>query len=267
MIDYHIHTAFSADSQMDIDLTITTAIKRGLTHIAITDHMDHEHYNPFIKFDLNIQEYSRVIDELKEKYKHQITIAKGVELGLQPYLLDWCRDFLDTNSFDFVIGSIHNVQKQDLYTKFTQNKCKHDCIQGYLLDLQECVTNFDGYSVVGHFDVIRRYIKDEDDEDNTINFEDYLDITTEIFKTLIHKGKGIEINTSGLRKGLGATSPSIEFVKRFCQLGGEILTIGSDAHIPTEIGQDLEAAVVIAKAAGFKYLTTFAQGKPEFHRI
>jgi histidinol-phosphatase (PHP family) len=96
---------------------------------------------------------------------------------------------------------------------------------------------------------------------------DYLDITEEIFKLLIHKGKGIEINTSGLRYSLDSTSPPLEFIQRFKDLGGEIITIGSDAHAPEQIGLGLDIALEMAKSAGFKYVATFSKGIPQFNKI
>jgi len=264
MIDYHIHTAFSEDSDMDMDMAVTTAIQRNLSEIAITDHMDHDYQSPDITFELDTVKYFQTLEEVKERYSSKIRIVKGVELGLQPHILDWCREFTAQNSFDFIIGSIHTVQKQDLYSQFTRGKSKTQCYAEYLSDMYTCVKGFDDFSVLGHFDVIRRYIEDPD---KSFPLGDYLDITEEIFKLLIHKGKGIEINTSGLRYSLDSTSPPLEFIQRFKDLGGEIITIGSDAHAPEQIGLGLDIALEMAKSAGFKYVATFSKGIPQFNKI
>ena len=261
MLDYHVHTNFSIDSDANIESVIESAISKEIKEIAITDHMDYDCKDP----ELDTQRYVLKINELIEKYKDKITIVKGVELGLQPHILDWCEDYLKKYDFNFVIGSIHVVKKLDLYwDDYALNRSKEQCFSEYLSELHYCVKNSSAYSVIGHFDVIRRYIYSVD---RSFPLSEYFDVTNEIFKILIQKGKGIEINTSGLRHNLGSTLPPMKFVKRFRELGGEIITIGSDAHKASDVGYGFKVATEIAKESGFNYITSFKTGTPTFIKI
>ncbi len=174
-------------------------------------------------------------------------------------------DELMKNHYDFVIASSHVVDKCDLCTNdFFEGKTKFMAYLGYFADVLNNVKTCDFFSVYGHIDFINRY---GNYADKKMVYGDYKFITDEILKTLIEKGKGIEINTSGYRYGLGHTHPQFELVKRYKELGGEIITVGSDAHVPEDIAKDFDKAYKMLEEAGFKYLTLFTDKKPEFVKI
>ncbi len=264
--DYHVHTHFSEDGEMSLDEACVAAIKGHVREIAITDHVDIDYPDRNFQFNLEYDAYSDAISKANQKYKGRLNIIMGLEIGLQPHILDECEAFIEDKKFEFIIASLHAVSRKDLYSKtFYEKKDKRTAYTEYLRELLFCIENFEMYDVLGHIDIIRRY---GDYKDNSIKYTDYADLLDAIFKELILRGKGIEINTSGFRYGLEkGTMPDFDLLKRYRELGGEILTIGSDAHKPCHMAAHFALAHSMAKEAGFKYLTRFPLGKPEFLRL
>lgn len=264
MFDFHMHTDFSPDSSMTMVEAIETAIKKKLQIICFTDHVDYDYDGENSEFVINYTDYFQHIEGLRERYKNKIMIRTGVEFGLQPHLADRYTKDMQKSPFDFIIGSIHSVAKTDLYTgSFFNKRNQREAYEDYYRDMRSIIDNFQGYSVIGHLDVIKRYGA----FDVILPFESYRDIVEDILITLIEKGKGIELNTSGIRYKLGDYHPSEDIIKLYHSLGGEIITIGSDAHSPQQIAFDFDNALEFLRKVGFKYVTTFSELKPEFHRI
>lgn len=264
MYDYHVHSSFSADCQVDMKNTIEKAIDLNLNEICFTDHIDYEYCDPSINFDFNLQEYTNRIFELKKLYSDKIKILKGVEMGIQPHIIKKCENVINKNDFDFVICSLHTCDKKDLYTgDFFAGKTPKNAYIKYFEELLYCVKNFESFNVVGHLNILVRYNKEVANE----NIRNYFDILEEIFKTLIGKNKGIEINTSGFRYNLNNIMPTVEVIKFYKELGGEIITTGSDSHIPDTLAQKFDYVYDVLKYVGFKYITTFEKMEPKFVKI
>ena len=264
--DYHLHTEFSIDSSESMENMIEKAIELGLDEIAVTDHEDYT--APFMPYPHNESYeayYSRFL-QLKEKYSSKILLTLGVEIGLGTDLKETIAEFVKKMPFDFIIGSIHGVDSDDdLYQQtFFSGKSKDEAYLRYYQHLLNCIKTTGNFNVVGHFDYVSRYATCENPQHE---YTDYKSIVDEILSELIRRGKGIELNTSGFRYGLGQVHPKIEFLKRYKELGGEILTIGSDAHNKECICQNFDKAYEMLELAGFKYVTVFRQRKPEFVKI
>lgn len=261
LFDYHMHSNFSADSETPMEEMIQSSINKGLTEICFTEHIDYEYPDPTISFDLDIPAYTQELNRMREKYKDIITIKKGVELGVQPYLLERYETLMKAEDFDFVICSIHTADKKDLHSgDFFANRTPEDAYQLYYEELLYCVKNFKQYNILGHIDLVKRY-KALDSKEN------FHDILSEIFKVIIPDGKGIELNASGYAYGLGGPMPSKDILELYKECGGEIVTIGSDAHVPHHVGYNFTEIIELIKSTGFKYITTFDQMKPSFHPI
>jgi len=244
---------------------IRIALQRNVNELCFTDHVDIDYPHPDFRFDLNYEDYLNTYKELRLKYQGQIVLKFGVELGLQPHIKDQNSQYIKHRSFDFVIGSVHGAQKQDLYTgEFMAGKDKH---QAYLENLEEglaCIQDFPDFNVIGHLDLIRRY---GNYSETAMEYKDFKDIVNEIFSILIPRGQGIEINTSGIRYNLGATHPTFDYIKAFKQAGGEVITVGSDSHRPEDLISHFDTAYDMLTQAGFKYITTFDSMKPNFIKI
>jgi len=240
---------------------ILSAIEKGINEIAITDHVDYHvsyeppHYDDLIsKFNI-----------MKEKYKSKINMILGVEIGLENSLADTINEFINSYSFDFIIGSSHSVCQKDLYfDNFFEGMNKKTAYTLYFTEMLKNINSIENFSVYGHIDFISRY---GTYTDKILKYSDYSDIIDEILKTLISKNKGIEINTSGYRYKLNQTYPQYDILKRYKELGGEIITIGSDAHTPDYVADHFEVAYDMLKKADFKYISRFKKLNPFFEKI
>lgn len=261
MFDYHIHSDFSADCETTMEKTIEEAKKQGLQEICFTDHIDYEYPDPTIQFEFDLSAYDKKIKAMQALYQSSIRIKKGVEIGVQPHLLDKYKQLLKQEQFDFVICSMHTAEKKDLHSgNFFKNKTIDEAYQIYYEELLYCVQKFKDFQILGHLDLVKRYTKQT-------SKNDFHDLLRQIFAVIIPDGKGIELNTSGFRYGLESGLPSIDILKLYKECGGEIITLGSDSHVETTLGFGFEAAIDLLKSIGFSYVTTFDKGNPNFHAI
>lgn len=261
MFDYHMHSDFSADCTTKMEDTIESSIKKGLTEICFTEHIDYEYPDETIVFDLDIPAYKQKLAAMRAKYGQQITIKTGVEIGVQPYLLPRYDELLTKETFDFIICSMHTADRKDLHSgNFFAGRTPEEAYQLYYEELLYCVQNFDKYSILGHLDLVKRYKK----LDTDANFHE---IILEIFKTIIPKGKGIEVNASGFAYGLGGAMPSKDILTLYKESGGEIITIGSDAHQAEHVAHRFPEILELLDTIGFKYVATFTDLEPSFHSI
>lgn len=262
--DVHMHCGFSNDSETRPEDMVESAIAKGLSVICFTDHYDKDNLDWGDEAIFDVESYFQKMIELQEEYRDQIDIRIGAEIGMQPYLAEYYQDFMAQHPFDFVIGSVHSVLEHDVALDFFQ---KHSDPEGYKIYFEEMlqdVQKIKSYDVLGHLDYIVRY---SNQGSKRFDLNDYMDIIEEILKQVIAHGKGIEMNMSGLKYGLGAPHPQPEIIKRYRELGGEIITVGADGHIPEHIAYDYHLADDILKSCGFKYYTEFKGRKPLFVKI
>ena len=263
--DYHMHTAFSLDSEADPESMIRGAIKKGLKRICITDHEDHGYIYEGEEFTFNVKNYFQTLKMLREKYKDQIDVRIGVEIGLQPDLGEYYHEYVNQWPFDFVIGSSHVVHGYDPYYKeYFKGREESACYREYFESILENLHAFSEMDVYGHIDYIVRY---GPNQNKYYTYERYQDILDEILRTVIAKGRGIELNTGGFHYGLGEPNPCRAVIRRYRELGGEIITVGADAHGPEKIAYDFDKAAAILADCGFKYYTVFQNRKPEFVKL
>lgn len=269
LVDFHLHTNFSSDSVAKPESIVDSAISLGLKHICITDHNDFDYplEDGKIVFDLDIDKYFPVILQLQERYAKQLRINIGVEQGLTTVNPERIENYAAkyNDIIDFIIGSSHMVYGIDPYFKdYWDGRTMNQGVETYLTSIIEnidCCSNFDVY---GHIDYIIRYLPRELGD---YNYRTHLEMYETILKKLINKGKGIELNSSGFKYGLNQPHPRLELIKFYRELGGEIITIGSDAHAPQHVGIGFDKVPEILEAAGFRYFTVFNKRKPEFIKL
>lgn len=275
MIDCHTHTQFSMDSEADITACIEKAIDMGLSAYAVTDHCEcsawypESHYSDTENFDyFNYEQdfYNSVsaVTELKEKYKN-FNLICGVEMGQPTQDIEVAKKIVADERLDFIIGSMHQLKgEKDFYYMDYENMSAdeiYNLLERYFKEVyQLCKT--DCFDVLGHLTYCLRYMKCRNGINPDISRFD--EIIAESFRILAQNGKGIEINTSGIRQGFGDVFPSLKYVRLFKDMGGEILSIGSDAHTVEDIGKNISEALETAKAAGFARLCYFKKRKPYF---
>ncbi len=262
--DFHLHTSFSGDSEAPMEQMIRRGLDIGLTNICITEHMDRDYPTgeDDLDFNLDTTAYAQRFLELKEKYAPQIDLRFGVELGLQPHLASWHQEYVKSFPFDFIIGSSHVVHGRDpYYSSFYNDRTEDEAYLEYFESILENLKCFSDVDVYGHIDYVVRY---GPNSNQFYSYGKFSDVIDEILKTVIQKGLGIECNTGGIKYGLGHPNPCEEILARYCQLGGEILTIGSDAHTPQHVAYAFDQIPELLKSCGFRYYTIFKNRKPEF---
>lgn len=273
--DMHMHTWFSTDSEACPRDMADEAVRKGLKTICFTDHFDKDNLEWGEEGIFDVDAYFVEMQKLQEEYAGKLNIRIGIELGLRTYLKDYYEELTKKYPFDFVIGSVHNVPyKKDaegniLYTDPAAEKLFTDRTdkKAYRLMMETTLENVrtsDCFQTLGHLDYVVRYGKSREKE---YSYTDYADIIDEILKLLIEKEKGLEVNSAGLKYGLPFAHPHPDVLKRYRELGGEIITIGADAHKPEHIAYDFAKAEEILKSCGFKYYTEFFEQKPVFKQL
>ena len=273
--DYHVHTEFSDDSRYPMEDVIRDAVKMGMDEICITDHVD---YGVKVDWDcgqeiqyrkgdplanVDYPRYMEKIRALKEEYQGKITIRTGMEFGVQMHTIPEFEAMFARYPFDFIILSIHQVEDKEFWTQdFQRGRTQKEYNERYYQEMLDVVKAYKNYSVLGHLDLIKRY-----DEAGIYPFENVKPMIEEILKIVIVDGKGIELNTSFHRYGLSDSMPSREILKLYRELGGEIITIGSDSHKPEHLGAYIDEGHEILKSLGYKQFCTFENMKPIFHDL
>lgn len=260
LVDYHMHSNYSNDSTYELEDLVIEAIRQGLDEICITEHSD---YGSMGNYVVNYDSYYDGFVELKEKYKDKIVMKFGCEFGVQKYTIDKYRNDFKKYPFDFIILSNHQIDDIEFWTyKYQEGKTQKEYNEGYYQAIYDVITEFDNYSVLGHLDMIKRY-----DQLGTYNDENVNGIITKILKHVIKNGKGIEVNTSSFRYNLDDLTPSRYILKLYKELGGKIITIGSDTHEQSHVGCKIEYVMNELKAIGFEYYCTFEKMQPIFHKL
>ncbi|MCF7924931.1 MAG: histidinol-phosphatase HisJ family protein [Candidatus Izimaplasma sp.] len=229
--DNHIHTHFSpdADPAATFEGYIVEAQKKGLDEITFTDHVDFDAKHPLFHEMIDYDAY--VIAFEKVKKASPIPIRLGVEIGYQAHMKNEINQFIEQYPFDFVILSIHYLEEKDLYTQeYFLNKTKQEAYNIYFDTVLDAIKNISQFDVFGHLDYITRYSPFGD-----YNYNDYKAKIDLILKTLIKRNKGIEINTSGYQKEK-RPYPKEVIIKRYLELGGNHVTLGSDSHNMGKLG-------------------------------
>lgn len=274
-IDYHVHTHYSDDSLYPMEECVKDAINLGVQELAITDHVDYGIKNDWDEdkeiiyrgheplANVDYPRWEKEIGYLKEKYKGQVSIKMGMEFGMQVHTIPKYQKLFKKYPFDFIILSIHQVEDKEFWTQdFQRGKTQREIYERYYQEMLNLVKLYKNYSVLGHMDLIVRY-----DQNGTYPFEKIKPIIMKILKQVIDDGKGIEVNTSYHRYGLSDMTPSRDILKLYQELGGTVITIGSDSHKKEHLGAYIEEAKIELKKLGFQYYCTFDQMKPIYHEL
>lgn len=267
--DCHLHSSFSGDSDTPMEKMILGGIARGLTHMCFTEHNDFDYpvteSDPAGKFEVNPDAYLYDFLKFRDKYAGQIKLCFGVELGLQPHLARRNAAFARAHDYDFIIASSHVCNRKDpYYPSFYEGRTQSEAYLEYFGSILENLKSYSDFDVYGHLDYVVRYGPQKDEG---YSYEAYRDIFDRILEQIISMGKGIEINTAGLAKGMRDAHPCTGVLKRYRELGGEIITVGSDAHEPGQIAYAFGRAADILRDCGFRYYAVFEKRRPAFHKL
>lgn len=273
--DYHVHTEFSDDSVYPMEQVVNDAIIMHIDELCFTDHVDYgvkddwdcghpivyRGDEPLANVDYPV--YAHRIHELQEQYRGKIHLKFGLEFGMQVHTIPQYEALFQKYPFDFIILSVHQVEDKEFWTQdFQKGRSQSAYNDRYYEELWNVVKQYQNYSVLGHMDLISRY-----DKNGNYPFWKIEPVISEILKIVIQNGKGIELNTSYHRYGLNDTTPSIDILKRYKELGGEIITIGSDSHKPEHLGAYISEAKQLLLDLDFRYFCTYDKMKPSYHAL
>jgi len=264
--DYHIHTLYSPDSTMDPEEAVRAARASGVTELCFTEHMDLGHHMEMYDRVPDFAGMEETISRLREKYP-EIAIGKGIEVGYISETAEQTAEVLTGQNFDYVLLSTHCVAGMDCgVPESKRGQDKLTAYQRYLETVYESVTDdrlTEYYDCVSHIGYIAKGLHYED---NTFPYEMFPELFDKILLEIIKRGKGIEVNTSGIDRG-GHVLPHASIIRRYRELGGRMITIGSDAHKVQNVGAYIKDAVEIIANAGFEEITLFKNREPRFIKI
>ncbi len=263
--DCHCHSEWSFDGCETTDNICQKAIQLGISVIAVTDHCEvdawknknHEEFGDQTKL---ILESIRHIKDSQQKYSGQIKLLCGLELGQPVHDLVSAQQILTLDKFDFILGSIHNIRNtQDFYWLHYTEEFAEKILYDYFSEVLE-VALWNKFDSLAHLTYPLRYICGR--EKIRVDIRNYFPVIDKIFATLIKNSKALEINTSGLRQEISATMPDEFLLQRYRQMGGELITIGSDAHQCKDIGSGINEGLHILQNLGFDRYYYFEQHQP-----
>lgn len=262
LVDYHVHSNNSFDSKVSVREICETAIEKGINEICITDHFAVKEGLPSNGF-INFKKYSDEIKECKELFKDKIKIKVGLEICEPHENEEELSRIINNIPFDFILGSVHNFDYNIGLYKYMDNNSKEESYRRYFEEVNKvCQSPF--VDVVAHLDLMKRYAFSKH---GNYDFNEYKELLTEVLNNIIVNGKGIEVNTSTLRSTVQETMPSINILQLYYDLGGRIITVGSDGHKLEDIGAGIVRSIEILKEIGFEEIYTFKNRKPEKIKI
>ena len=261
MFDFHMHSRISFDGRADAAAMVAAAEKAGLQEICFTDHMDYDPLAPEQTLQFDVEIYRTTYEELHSK---NVQIRRGMEFGMLPDNACQLKKDAAKYPYDFILGSVHFADGLDIYyDPYWQGKTQHEAERRYLENVLACVRNHADFHVLGHLTYISKAWANP--AKRPVAYADHREVVDEILRILANRGKGMEINTSGMDKS-GDYLPPVACLRRFKELGGQIVTVGSDAHDEKRVGQYCREAAMLAQEI-FGYVCTFAAGNPIFHKL
>ena len=261
MFDYHMHSRVSFDGHDTGEALVRAAIDKGLKEICFTDHLDYDPLGTMGVLAFDTAAYNAEYDHLSSDV---LKIRRGMEFGMTADNVGQFQEDLKRRPFDFVLGSIHFVDDLDVYyPQWWSGKTVLEAERRYLEATLECVRLHDDFDVLAHLTYIAKTTSHP--APRPVPFDAHREIVDEIFRVLAAKGKGLEMNTSGVDR-CGGFLPTADYFRRFKELGGQIVTVGSDAHRTDRVGQySFEACEILKNIFG--YVCTFEGRKPVFHKL
>jgi histidinol-phosphatase (PHP family) len=260
----------SFDGQSTVKELCEDAITKSISIITITDHMEVPEISLGAKSQYGnmmeqIANSVADVEECQSVYKDNLTLLKGIELGEPMHNPKMAEKALQIADFDFVLASVHNLKdEEDFYFIDYSSVDVNKLLARYFDELLDTAQNAD-FDSLAHLTYPLRYIAER--TNISVNLNQFSDVIDNIFKALIDREKALEVNTSGLFKKIKATLPDINLVKRFKELGGKYVTIGSDAHNAMDLAKGIEQGIELVRTCGFEHYTIFENRQPRMIEI
>ena len=269
LFDNHNHSQFSFDGKKTtVEASARAAMTNGLGGICFSDHCDF--YVPPMKGDFEnlVPEYFDIKEQQSEIDRVQtllspdrsFKILKGIEIGMYEDFHKEITETLSGNSFDQIIASVHYIEQTDpYYGGFYDGKTWREAYGKYLETIYREMTWMKDFDIMGHYDYIVRYAPYPE---TSIQYRDFSDIFDAMFKYLIQEGKALEINTKSYMKyGERDVTLDLDVLKRYREMGGEIISLGSDSHDPKRPGDNFSHFAQLLRSLGFRWSAHYEKRK------
>ena len=260
LIDTHTHSIHSFDGNHTCAQMCDGAIANGGAGICITDHCDIE-MKDFKPKEFVEKAYADV-EEMKKDYKGKLLVLNGIELGQGIFRKEYSEEILESHKYDFVLGSIHNLENmEDFYFLDYKQFDIHDLLKRYFEALLK-LAEWNKTDSLAHLTYPLRYIVAR--EHIHVDMTKFDGLINAIFETIISNNKAIELNVSGLFMDMNDTLPNISYIKRFHDMGGKYVTVGTDSHYSERVCVGIDRGLDILRECGYEYFTIFKDRKPVY---
>lgn len=260
--DIHNHSLLSHDGCDEPLEMAARACGLGIKHFALTDHIETEKFD---KWDYAgaVEKSREVFLEIQERFRGKMEVYYGVELGQPLFDLPLAEKLLAEHDYDFVLGSTHRTRTYPRLDRIPDSEeARRRCLDEYFEE-ELRLAEWGKFCSLSHLTFPLRFISG-DVGGHEVDMSRYDAIIDKILETIIGNGIAMEVNSSGIRKGLHEPMPSAEYIKRYYDKGGRMITVGSDAHRVSDVGADIPQVVDMLKAVGFNEICVFRKKQPIF---
>lgn len=278
LADFHVHTEFSDDSVYPMEQVAADAFRLNLDALCFCDHVDYgvkpDAGEQPLRFDpdngkpvtnVDYARYFPEVERVQGLFDGRLEIRAGLELGVQRHTVDQFERVLHTwgDQLDFCLLSVHQVGDKEFWNgEYQQGRDQDDIHRAYYDEMLAVMDAFDSYDSIAHLDLVRRY-----DPFGPMPFERVQDQVAAVLEHAIARGKAIELNTSSWRYGLDDIMPSSDVFRLYRDLGGSLVTLGSDSHRPDHLGAYLRAGQSMLREIGFAEFVTYERHVPRAHPL
>ncbi len=272
LVDCHNHSTLSHDGCDEPIRMAERACGLGIKHFALTDHIE---INKFDKWDFAgaVEKSYGVYLEIKERFEGRMNVYYGAELGQalsDPVLTD---RILSEHDYDFVLGSTHGTKSYPYLNKVPDtDEDRRRCLREYFED-ELALAEWGRFCSLSHLTFPLRFLTVDISRPELkpgwreVDMTEFDGIINKILEVIISKDIALEVNSSGIRKGLGVPMPDAEYISRYRTMGGKLVTVGSDAHRVADVGAGIPEVMTLLKEIGFSEICVFKKKNPTFVKI
>ena len=276
LVDIHNHCNLSSDSAASPEEMARTAFGLGVSHFALTDHIElDEFHDGEWDYWAAIDKMQPTFEKLHAEYNGKMNMYFGVEIGQPMYNLHVAEKILSEHDYDFIIGSVHRTCHYEHMGKIPDNEFDRKRVMiEYWEDMLNLV-EWGKFCTLAHMTFLLRFtsvdtptgVVVEKSERAQAAYDTHKTIIDKILETIVKKDIALEANTSGFRRGLGGPMANAPFIKRYRELGGRLITVGSDAHQASDIAKDVDKCYALLKELGFNEICVYKKKEPIFIKI
>lgn len=261
IVDLHVHTDNSFDGNHSATFFCEKAEMTDLRAIAFTDHCEIDQFRGDEHYDKRMFQAFFEISKVRSAFRGKLLILNGVELGQPVYDIEIADYLVNKYDYDQVLGSVHNLRgREDFYFMKDLKPQEADAMLKEYFDELILMLKWGKFDVLAHLTYPLRYFYSQ--SDLTVDLNNYKKQIDEILLLTAKGDKALEINTGGLRQPINRLSPELDIVKRFKELGGKYVTVGSDAHFAEHLANDIDKGYTCALNAGFDSITFYQKHTP-----